>query len=69
VSGVPARDFIREADNVNYVYRLIIVDHRIIILYLIGGRLGTGGRSVRGNNPTVRRILDSLALLRGPEPY
>jgi hypothetical protein len=65
VSGVPACDFIREADKVNYIYRLVIVDHRVIVLYLIGGRRGTGGRSVRGNNPTVRRILDSLTLLRG----
>jgi len=64
VSGVPARDFIREADNVNYIYRLVIVEHRVIILYVIGGRYGDGGRNVHGN-PTVRRFLDSLALLGG----
>jgi hypothetical protein len=58
VSGVPARDFIREADDVNYINRLVIVDNRVIGVCVLGDR------SIHGN-PTVFQILDSLALLRG----
>lgn len=61
VSGVPARDFIREADDINYIHRAVIVDNRIFLVFVLGN-------SVHGN-PTVLRILDSMALLRGPAEH
>jgi hypothetical protein len=58
VSGVPARDFIREADDVNYIYRMVVVGNRVIAVSVFGDR------SIH-RNPTVRRFLDSLTLLQG----
>jgi 3-methyladenine DNA glycosylase AlkC len=58
VSGVAAREFIREADDVNYIHRMVIVGNRTISVSVFGER------SIHGN-PTVRRFLDSLTLLRG----
>src|SRR3954463_11058840 len=63
VSGVPATDFIREADKVNYINRLVIVDNRVIFLSVLGhyhdqvdGHLIPGDHSIHGI-PTVLRIL------------
>jgi hypothetical protein len=58
VSGVAAREFIREADDVNYIHRMVIVGNRTISVSVFGER------NIHGN-PNVRRFLDSLTLLRG----
>ena len=58
VSGVAAREFIREADDINYIHRMVIVGNRTISVSAFGER------SIHGN-PNVRRFLDSLTLLRG----
>ena len=58
VSGNPARDFIRESDDLNYIYRVVNVGKRTI------GISAFGERSIHGN-PNVRRFLDSLTLLQG----
>jgi len=58
VSGVAAREFIREADDINYIHRMVIVGNRTISVSAFGER------NIHGN-PTVRRFLDSLTLLRG----
>jgi hypothetical protein len=57
VSGVPAWDFVRDADDVYFSYRGVVVDTRLIMIAVIG----SNGRG----NPIVPRFLDSLALLRG----
>ncbi len=58
VSGVGAREFIRESDDINYIHRMVIVGNRTISVSVFGER------SIHGN-PTARRFLDSLTLLRG----
>jgi hypothetical protein len=58
VSGVAGRDFIREADDVNYIYRMVVVGNRMIAVSAFGDR------GIH-KNPTVRRFLDSLTLLQG----
>jgi hypothetical protein len=59
VSGVPAREFIREADDtLNYISRMVVVGNRVI------GAGVLGERGIHGN-PNVRRFLDSLTLLQG----
>jgi hypothetical protein len=59
VSGMPAREYIREADDdLNIISRIVVVGHRAIA----AGALGE--RSIHGN-PTVLRFLDSLTLLQG----
>jgi len=58
VSGVPGRQFIREADDTNFISRLVVVDNRAIVVSV------SGARSIHGN-PTASRFLDSLTLLRG----
>ena len=58
VSGVAAREFIRESDEVNYIHRMVIVGNRTV------SASAFGDRSIHGN-ATVRRLLDSLGLLRG----
>jgi hypothetical protein len=58
VSGVAARDFIRESDDLNYIHRRVVVGTKAFMASAIGDR------SIHGH-PTVRRFLDSLALLRG----
>jgi hypothetical protein len=58
VSGVAAREFIREADDINYIHRMVLVGKRTIAVGVFGER------SIHGN-PAARRFLDSLTLLRG----
>jgi hypothetical protein len=58
VSGVAAREFSREADDINYIHRMVIVGNRTISVSVFGER------NIHGN-PTARRFLDSLTLLRG----
>ena len=58
VSGTPARDFIRESDDINYIYRVVNVGKRTIGVSVFGER------SIHGN-ANVRRFLDSLTLLQG----
>jgi hypothetical protein len=58
VSGTPARDFIRESDDINYIYRVVNVGKRTIGVSVFGER------NIHGN-ANVRRFLDSLALLQG----
>jgi hypothetical protein len=58
VSGNPARDFIRESDDLNYIYRVVNVGKRTIGISVFGER------NIHGN-PNVRRFLDSLTLLQG----
>jgi len=57
VSGMPAREYIREADDdLNIISRIVVVGNRAIA----AGALGE--RSIHGN-PTVLRVVDSLTLL------
>jgi hypothetical protein len=59
VSGMPAREYIREADDdLNFIARIVVVGNRAI------GAAAYGERSVHGN-PTVPQFLDSLTLLQG----
>ncbi len=59
VSGLSAREYIREADDdLNFISRMVVVRNRAI------GAGAFGERSIHGN-PTVLRFLDSLALLQG----
>ena len=57
VSGVAAREFIREADDINYIHRMVLVGNRTIAVGVFGER------NIHGN-ATARRFLDSLTLLR-----
>jgi hypothetical protein len=58
VSGVAAREFIREADDFNYIHRMVLVGNRTVAVGVFGER------NIHGN-ATARRFLDSLTLLRG----
>jgi hypothetical protein len=59
VSGMSAREYIREADDdLNFISRMVVVRNRAI------GAGAFGERSIHGN-PTVLRFLDSLTLLQG----
>jgi hypothetical protein len=59
VSGMPAREYIREADDdLNILSRMVVVGNRAIA----AGSFGE--RSIHGN-PTVLRLVESLTLLRG----
>jgi hypothetical protein len=58
VSGNPAREFIRESGDLNFIYRVVNVGKRTIALSVFGER------NIHGN-PNVRRFLDSLTLLQG----
>ena len=58
VSGNPAREFIRESGDLNYIYRVVNVGKRTIAVSVFGEK------NIHGN-PTVRRFLDSLTLLQG----
>jgi hypothetical protein len=58
VSGNPAREFIRESGDLNYIYRVVNVGKRTIAVSAFGEN------NIHGN-PTVRRFLDSLTLLQG----
>jgi hypothetical protein len=58
VSGNPAREFIRESGDFNYIYRVVNVGKRTIAVIVFGER------NIHGN-PNARRFLDSLTLLEG----
>jgi len=59
VSGMSAREYIREADDdLNFISRMVVMRNRAI------GAGAFGERSIHGN-PTVLRFLDSLTLLQG----
>jgi len=58
VSGNPAREFIRESGDLNYIYRIVNVGKRTIAVSLFGEK------NIHGN-PNARRFLDSLTLLQG----
>jgi len=58
VSGVAAREFIREVDDINYIHRMVPVGNRTIAVGVFGER------NIHGN-AIARRFLDSLTLLRG----
>ena len=59
VSGMSAREYIREADDdLNFISRMVVVRNRVI------GAGAFGERSIHGN-PTVLRFLDSMTLLQG----
>jgi hypothetical protein len=58
VSGNPAREFIRESGDLNYIYRVVNVGKRTIAVSVFGEK------NIHGN-PTARRFLDSLTLLQG----
>jgi hypothetical protein len=57
VSGNPAREFIRESGDLNYIYRVVNAGKRTIAVSVFGER------NIHGN-PNVRRFLDSLTLLQ-----
>jgi hypothetical protein len=59
VSGMSAREYIREADDdLNFISRMVVVRNRAI------GAGAFGERSIHGD-PAVLRFLDSLTLLPG----
>jgi hypothetical protein len=59
VSGMPAREYIREADDdLNIISRIVVVGNRAI------GAGAYGERSIH-SNLTVPRFLDTLTLLQG----
>jgi hypothetical protein len=59
VSGIPAREYMREADDdLNIISRIVVVGNRAIA----AGALGE--RNIHGN-PTVLRVVESLTLLQG----
>ena len=58
VSGNPARDFIRESSDLNYIYRVVNVGKRTIAVSVFGEK------NIHGHANT-RRFLDSLTLLQG----
>jgi hypothetical protein len=58
VSGNPAREFIRESGDLNYIYRVVNVGKRTIAVSVFGEK------NIHGN-ANVRRFLDSLTLLQG----
>jgi hypothetical protein len=58
VSGNPAREFIRESGDLNYIYRVVNVGKRTIAVSAFGEK------NIHGH-PNVRRFLDSLTLLQG----
>jgi hypothetical protein len=58
VSGNPAREFIRESSDLNYIYRVVNVGKRTIAVSVFGEK------NIHGNSNT-RRFLDSLTLLQG----
>jgi hypothetical protein len=58
VSGVSARELIREADDINYIHRVVVVGNH-------STSVGVFGERNIHDNATARRFLDSLTLLRG----
>jgi hypothetical protein len=57
LNDVPAREFIIETGNINFVRRIMAVRSLAIAIHV------TGARNIR-YSPTVRRFLDSFKLLR-----
>jgi hypothetical protein len=57
LDDVPAREFIIETGDINFVRRIMAVRNLAIAIHALGAR------NVR-NSPTVRRFLDSFKLLR-----
>jgi hypothetical protein len=58
VSGVAALEFIREADDINYIHRMVLVGKWTVAAGVFGER------NIHGN-AAARRFLESLTLLRG----
>jgi len=61
MSGVLAHEFVHKSDDpddVNYILRHVVMGKEMIAVKVIGGH------GIH-NSPTVRRFLDSFALLRG----
>jgi len=57
VNGFPVREFIRDADGLNYIIRQIVMAKETIQVNALGTQ------SIHGS-PTVRRFFDSFKLLR-----
>jgi hypothetical protein len=57
LNDVPAREFIIETGNINFVRRITAVRNLAIAIHALGAR------NIQ-NSPTVRRFLDSFKLLR-----
>jgi hypothetical protein len=57
LNDVPAREFVIETGDINFVRRILAVRNLAIAIHALGAR------NVR-NSPTVRRFLDSFKLLR-----
>src|SRR5262249_48047599 len=57
LNDVPAREFIVETGNINFVRRITVVRNLAIAIHALGAR------NIQ-NSPTVRRFLDSFKLLR-----
>jgi len=57
MNGFPAREFIREAEDLNYIHRLVVMEKLTI---------GVSAHGERGmhSDPIVRRFFDSFRLLR-----
>jgi hypothetical protein len=57
MNGFPAREFIREAEDINYIHRLVVMEKLTI------GVSAYGERGMH-SDPIVRRFFDSFRLLR-----
>ena len=57
LNDVPAREFIIETGNINFVRRIMVARNFTIAIHAMGAR------NIH-NSPTVRRFLDSFKLLR-----
>jgi hypothetical protein len=57
LNGIPAREFIIETGDINFVRRIMAVRNFAISIHALGAR------NIH-NSPTVRRFLDSFRLLR-----
>jgi hypothetical protein len=58
INGLPAREYVRESDDINFIHRMVAVDKLTISASVFGDR------SIH-RSPTVRRFLTSFTLLRG----
>ena len=56
-NGVPAREFIIETGDINFIRRIMAVRNFALAIHALGAR------NIH-NSPTVRRFLDSFTLLR-----
>jgi hypothetical protein len=57
INGVPAREFIIETGDINFIRRIMAVRNFALAVHALGAR------NIH-NSPTVRRFLDSFKLLR-----